>query len=95
MKEKAPLSHEVLCFQVLDFETSNSKISSFPKTTLLQREPFQILNLRSRNQICGKLLLSVLEKHNTSEEAVSHNVLYHQHLPIIRLPRFYANNYFE
>ena len=25
MKEKMPLSHEVVCFQRLDFETSNSK----------------------------------------------------------------------
>ena len=50
MKEKTPLSHEVVCFQMLDFETSKSnsevsksnswKITSFSKTTLLQREPF-------------------------------------------------------
>ena len=50
MKEKTPLSHEVVCFQMLDFETSNSKlevsksnswkITSFSKTTSLQREPF-------------------------------------------------------
>ena len=25
MKEKPPLSHKVVCFQMLDFETSNSK----------------------------------------------------------------------
>ena len=25
MKEKTPLSHEVVCFVMLDFETSNSK----------------------------------------------------------------------
>jgi hypothetical protein len=25
MKEKTPLSHKVVCFQMLDFETSNSK----------------------------------------------------------------------
>ena len=25
MKEKTPLSHEVVCFQMLDFETSNSE----------------------------------------------------------------------
>ena len=50
MEEKTPLSHEVVCFQMLDFETSKSKsevsksnlwkITSFSKTTLLQREPF-------------------------------------------------------
>ena len=50
MKEKTPLSHEVVCFQMLDFETSNSKpevsksnsweITSFSKTMLLQWEPF-------------------------------------------------------
>ena len=47
---KKTLSHEVVCFQMLDFETSNSKlevlksnswkITSFSKTTSLQREPF-------------------------------------------------------
>ena len=46
----APWSHEVVCFQMLDFETSNSKsevsrsnlwkITSFLKTTSLQRELF-------------------------------------------------------
>ena len=50
MKEKTPLPHEVVCFQMLDFETSNSKlevsksnswrITSFSKTMSLQREPF-------------------------------------------------------
>ena len=50
MKEKTPLSHGVVCFQKLDFENSNSqsevsksnplKITSFLKTTLLQRELF-------------------------------------------------------
>ena len=65
MKEKTPLSHEVL-------------------------------NLRSQNQIHGKLLLSNLENYVTSQGAVSHNVLYYQQLPITRHQvRFYANNYFE
>ena len=37
-----------------------------------------------------------LENYGTSEGAVSHNVLYHQPLPITRhQKRFYANNYFE
>ena len=50
MKEQTPLSHEVVCFQMLDFEIANSKsevsksnswkITSFSKTTSLQREPF-------------------------------------------------------
>ena len=50
MQEKTPLSHEVVCFQNLDFDTSNSKsevsksnswkITSFSKTMSLQREPF-------------------------------------------------------
>ena len=42
MKEKTPLSHEGVCFQMLDFETSTSKsqenswkITSFSKTTSL------------------------------------------------------------
>ena len=37
-----------------------------------------------------------LKNYGTSEEAVSHNVLYHQPLPITRhQERVYANNYFE
>ena len=37
-----------------------------------------------------------LENYGPSEGAVSHNVLYHQPLPITRHQgRFYANNYFE
>ena len=50
MKEKTPLSHEVVCVWMVDFETSNSKcevsksnshkITSFSKTMSLQREPF-------------------------------------------------------
>ena len=50
MIEKTPLSHEVVCFQMLGFETSNSnlevsksnslKVTSFSKTTSLQRELF-------------------------------------------------------
>ena len=55
----------------------------------------QVLNLRSRNQIQGKLLF-VVENYVTSEGAVSHSVLYHQPLHITRhQERFYANNYFE
>ena len=37
-----------------------------------------------------------LENYGTSEGAVSHDVVYHQPLPITRhQERFYANNYFE
>ena len=37
----------------------------------------------------------LLENNGTSEGAVSHNVLYHQPLPITRhQERFYANNYY-
>ena len=54
----------------------------------------QVLNLRSRNQFRGKILLS-RKLHGTSEWAVSHNVLYHQPLPITHhKERFFANNYF-
>ena len=35
MKEKTPLSHEVVCFQMLDFDTSTSKseVSKFVEMT--------------------------------------------------------------
>ena len=53
-----------------------------------------ILNLRSRNQIRGKLHIS--RKLCTSEGAVSYNVLYYQPLPITRnQERFNDDNYFE
>ena len=55
----------------------------------------QILNLRSRHQIRGKLNV-FLENYVTSEGAVSHNILYYQPLPITRYQvRFYADNYVE
>ena len=39
---------------------------------------------------------SLFENYVTSEGVVSHNVLYHQPLPITRYQvRFYHNNYFE
>ena len=50
MEEKTPLSHKVVCFQMVDFRTSKSnsevlrsnlwKMTSFSKTMLLQRELF-------------------------------------------------------
>jgi hypothetical protein len=76
MKEKTPLSHEVVCF-----------------LCLISRP--QILNLRSQNQIRGKLLLS-RKLYVTSEGAVCHNVLYYQPLPITcNQERFYDDNYSE
>ena len=47
---------------------------------------------RSRNQIRGKLLF-FLENYITSEEAVSHNVLYYQPLPVTHYQvSFFADN---
>ena len=34
MKEKTPLSHEVVCFQMFDFETSKSNSGSFVENYL-------------------------------------------------------------
>ena len=43
----------------------------------------QILNLRSRKQIRGKLLFTcLLENYVASEGAISHNILYYQPPPI-------------
>ena len=54
-ERKAPLSHEVVCFQMVDFETlksnsevskSNSwKITSFSETTLPHKDPFLTMYL--------------------------------------------------
>ena len=76
MKEKTPLPHQVVCFLMLDFETSSSK-SVVSKLNLWKITYF-------------------LKNYVTSEEAVYHNVLYYQPLPITRYQvSFYANNYFE
>ena len=78
MKEKTTLLHEVVCFEMLDFETSNSK-SEVSKSNSWK-------------------ITFLLENYVTSEGAVSHNILYHQQLPVTRYQiRFfmYANNYFE
>ena len=73
MEEKKTLSHKVVCFQMLDFETSKSN-SEVSKTNSWKITSF------SKNYV-------------TSKGAVSHNVLYHQPLPITRYQaRFYANN---
>ena len=74
MKEKTLLSHKVVCFQMLDFGTSNSNstVSKFKNNYFF------------------------LDNYITSEEAISHNVLYYQPLPItLYQVRFSANNYFE
>ena len=80
MKEKIPLSHEVVCFQMLDFETSksNSEVSKSISNNLVE-------------------IYFFLENYFlTSEGAVSHNVLYYQHLSITRYQvRYYAKNNFE
>ena len=54
----------------------------------------QVLNLRSRNEIRGKLLLS-RKLWQFREGAVSHNVLYHQPLLLLVTRKVYANNYFD
>ena len=61
--ENTPLSHEVVCFQRLDFGTSNmsksnSEVSKSNSNILVERYFF-------------------LKNYVTSEEAVSHNVLYY------------------
>ena len=72
MKEKTPLSHEVVRFQMI----------SRPQD--------------SKSEVLKSSSWKILENYITSEGAISHNVLYHQPLPITRHQvKFYANNYFE
>ena len=59
---------------------------------MVHLETLLIRNLRSQNPIFGKLILS--RNYSTAEGAVSHNVLYHQVLPITH-HQFNANNYFQ
>ena len=46
MKEKTPLSHEVACFQILDFETSksNSEVSKSNSNSLVGAVSHNVLN---------------------------------------------------
>ena len=67
----------------------HTKLCAF--TCLISRP--QVLNLRSRNRFVENYFS---QNYVTSEGAVSHNVLYHQPLPITHHQEsFYANNYFE
>ena len=65
MEEKTPLSYEVVCFQMLDFETSksHSEVSKSNSNILVE-------------------IYFFLENYNTSEGAISHNVLHYQQLSI-------------
>ena len=61
MKEKTPFSHEVVCFHMLDFETSHSKsevsksnswkITSFSKTTSIHNVLYYQPLLITRYQV--------------------------------------------
>ena len=74
MKEQTPLSHVIVCFQMLDFETSKSR------TEVSKPNSWKITFFFLKNCV-------------TSEEAVSHNFVYYQPLPITRYQvRFYAKN---
>ena len=77
-ERKKTLSHEVMCSQMLDFETS-------------------ILNLRSRNQIHGKLLLSWKLRHfRGSHSSQCFFFFYYQQLSIACYRvSFYVKKYFE
>ena len=64
MKEKTPLLHEDVCFLMLDFKTSNSKLEVSQSNSLK--------------------ITFFLENYVTSEGSISHNLLYHNPLPITR-----------
>ena len=80
MKEKIPLSHEVVCFQMLllDFETPNSK-SEVSKSNSWKNY-FFLENYFTSEGAVSHMVLHV----------------YYQQLPITRYQvRFYATNFFE
>ena len=81
MEEKTPLTHKVVCFQMLDFGTSKS-YSEVSKSKS---------NIISVQNYCFSFFNYV-----TSEGVVSHNVLFYQQLSIdCYAVRFYSNNYCE
>ena len=58
MREKTPLSHEVVCFQMLDFETSksNSKVSKSKSNILVENYFFLENNVTSEGDIFHNVL---------------------------------------
>ena len=99
MKEKTPLSHKVVCFLMLDFETSSSKlevsksnswkITSFSKTTSLQRElfltMFYTINLSPLLIIKkGFMMIIILSNYQNCPLPLVHFVCYHN-IMLVRL----------
>ena len=79
--KKAVLSHEVVCFQMLDFRCLISRPHAWGL------EINSIILLRN---------ISFLKNLVISEGAISHNVLYYQQLAVAHYKvNFYANTYFE
>ena len=52
-------------------------------------------NSNSKSEVFKSISWNFLENYVTSEEAISHNILYHQPLPITHHQVRIANNYFE
>ena len=79
MEEKTPLSREVLCFQMLDFETSRP----------------QNQNLRSGSEICGKMSSFSKNYVNTEGAISPNVLYYQQLSITRYQVSFYAKNQFE
>ena len=106
MTEKTPLSHEVVCFQMLDFETSSSKsevsksnswkITFFSKTTSLQSEPFltmfYTINLSPLLVTKkGFMIIIILSNYQQCPLPLSAVLLFCVILMLIYLPRCFRN----
>ena len=79
MIEKTPLSHEVVCFQMLDFETSNSKYE-VSKSNLVKNYFFLEKYITSEGAVSHKFLYYQPLPITCT---------------LIKQVRFYDNNYFE
>ena len=79
MEEKTPLSHEVVCFQMLDFETSksNSEVSKSNSNILVENYFFLENYVTSEGAVSHNVLY--YQQLSIARYQVS----------------FYANNYFE
>ena len=79
MKEETPLSHEVVCFQILDFGTSksNSEVSTSNSNMLVQNYFFLENHVTSEGAV----------SHNVWYDRQLSIAFYQL--------RLYANNYFE
>ena len=83
MKDKTPLSHEVVCFQMLEFETSksNSEVSKSNSNILVRNNFFLENNVTLEEAVPHNVLLSTSLHWSLTSKSYGNN--YFEQLPIV------------